>query len=562
MSVMNVFRFTLLVVFLLISLSAKSEYFVINRYDVDIIVKGSQGVFEVRETIEVDFSQPRRGIFRDINTRYKMNGEYYDIKIYGIDVNNKFKTEKGSNGIRIRIGHPDQFVSGIQTYEISYKVEKAFIFAEDRTEFYWNLVGNQWQVPIHSITYSVTLDESLPMAENDYFIYTGQRGQQGSDATIEYFMGQFKGQSTRSYQPGEGLTLAINLPIEYIKRPGKWELWMEKYGKLSLGAILFIIISGLFYRTWRKYGKDYPIVRMVYYTPPKDLTPAEAGMIIDEKADNVDILSLLPYWAHNGHITISEIPVSKRKNDYELRLLKPLGADAAPFESIVFDALFKGRNSVKVSALKEKFYEHLKSAKVSLKSHVQNSGVYYPVSIKMQLTAFIMAFLTGMAAIGLGLILESLALGLLLGLSSMVGFFFAHYMLKKNQKGVQLYQEILGFKMFVKAAEKDRLERLLKEDPDYFEKTLPYAMIFGYARQWSAKFDGLLMEPPQWYVTPHGYYHGAFMPSKFGESFEHGISDIQSVFSSVPAPSGGSGGGFGGGGFSGGGFGGGGGGSW
>ena len=31
--------------------------------------------------------------------------------------------------------------------------------------------------------------------------------------------------------------------------------------------------------------------------------------------------------------------------------------------------------------------------------------------------------------------------------------------------------------MFVKAAEKDKIERMLKDDPDYFEKTLPYAMI-------------------------------------------------------------------------------------
>lgn len=559
---MNLYRYSLLFALFLFSVQAKSEYFVINRYDVDVRIKGKEGLFEVKETIEVEFSQPRRGIFRDINTRYRMNGDDYDIRIFDIDVNKKYKTERSRNGIRIRIGHPDKFVSGVQTYVITYKVKKAFIFAEDRTEFYWNLVGHQWQVPIHNITYTVTLDESVSMTENDYYIYTGQLSQQDREATIEYYMGQFMGQSSRSFLPGEGLTLAINLPVDYIKRPGKWDIWWEKYGKLSLGAVLFLIISGLFYRTWKKYGKDYPIVRMVRYTPPKGLTPAEAGMLIDEKADNVDILSLLPYWAHKGHITINEIPVSKRKSDYELVMVKPLDVSVPPFESIIFDALFKGRNSVKVSSLKEKFYKHLSSAKVSLKSHIQNSGVYYPISIRMQIVVFIMAFVTGVAAIGLGFIMESLALGLFLGLSSIIGFFFAHYMLKKNQKGVHLYQEVLGFKMFVKAAEKDRLERLLKEDPNYFEKTLPYAMIFGYARQWSAKFDGLLIEPPKWYVTPHGYYHGAFMPSKFGESFEHSISDIQSVFSSVPASSGGSGGGFGGGGFSGGGFGGGGGGSW
>jgi uncharacterized membrane protein YgcG len=125
-----------------------------------------------------------------------------------------------------------------------------------------------------------------------------------------------------------------------------------------------------------------------------------------------------------------------------------------------------------------------------------------------------------------------------------------------------LYQETLGFKMFVKAAEKDKIERMLKDDPMYFEKTLPYAMVFGYAKSWSKKFEGLLLEPPGWYVGPGGMYHaGHFSPAAFGSSFDSSMNEIKSVFNSTPSSSG-SGGGFSGGGSVGGGFGGGGGGSW
>jgi uncharacterized membrane protein YgcG len=158
-------------------------------------------------------------------------------------------------------------------------------------------------------------------------------------------------------------------------------------------------------------------------------------------------------------------------------------------------------------------------------------------------------------------IFSSVILSISLGLAAVVGFIFSSLMLKKNEKGVALYREVYGFKMFVKAAEKDKIERMLKEDPDYFEKTMPYAMIFGYAAQWGKKFDGLLHEPPKWYLTPPGYYGGGFMPSSFGSHLDDSVREIQQVFSSVPASSGGSGGGFSGG-SSGGGFGGGGGGSW
>ncbi len=557
-------KFAVVVFLILATTICRAEYFVIRDYKVDMKVFGSEGMFEVNETITVEFSEPRRGIFRNIPYMYRINGEEVKIRIYDVEVEGyRFKTYTEDNNYVVKIGDKDIFLEGVQTYHISYKVEKAFLFMEDHTEFYWNIIGDQWPVPIDSISYSVKLDEALPMTENDYYIYTGATGTQGKNATVEYFLDSFKGNSTQAFEPNEGMTLAINLPLNYIKRPGKWEILWEKYGMGSIGGTLFLIITGLFFRTWSRYGKDYPIVRMVQYVPPKDLNPAEAGVIIDEKADNVDILALLPFWAHNGHITMRRIPNSWGKDDHELTKISELPSNAGPYETIVFDGLFSDGDKILISSLENSFYEHLQAAKTSLKTHLNTMGIYYPVSMKLQIYSAGIAI--GLAVLGvlLGFVFESFALGLGLGLSSVAGLIFANYMLKKNEKGVHLYQQVLGFKMFIKAAEKDKIERMLKEDPEYFEKTLPYAMIFGYAKQWSKKFDGLLLEPPKWYVAPYGmYYHGnTFSPSEFGSSFDSGIRDIQSVFTSMPASSGG-GGSFSGGGSSGGGFGGGGGGSW
>jgi uncharacterized membrane protein YgcG len=561
---MRHYSFFLILFLWLFSENANAEYFVIRDYKVDIQVFGDQGMFQVNEEITVEFNEPRRGVFRNIPYRYKINGEEVKIKIFDVHVEgHKFSTYTENNDYLIKIGDKDIFLDGIQKYKISYKVKKAFVLTEEHTEFYWNLIGIGWPVPIDSITYSVKLDQALSMSENDYYIYTGSDGEKRQDATVSYFIDKFSGHSTRPFGPNEGLTLAIKLPKDYIRRPSSEEILWEKYGMAGIGGILFLIISGLFYRTWRLYGKDYPIVRMVQYVPPPDLNPAEAGVLIDEKADNVDILALLPYWAHHGLITIKRIPVKWGKDDHELTKINNLPENAGPYEKIIFDGLFEDGNSVLVSSLENSFYEYLQSAKQSLKSHLNSMGVYYPVSMKMQITTAIVSVLLAFAAIGLGIIFQSFALGIGLGLTSIVGLIFANFMLKKNERGVHLYQQVLGFKMFVKAAEKDKIERMLKEDPEYFEKTLPYAMIFGYAKQWSKKFDGLLIEPPKWYVAPHGmYYHGnTFSPSEFGASFDSGIRDIQSVFTSMPASSGG-GGSFSGGGSSGGGFGGGGGGSW
>ena len=550
-------------IMLLLPAWAMAEYYAISDYKVDIRINGSEGMFEVNEIITVQFTQPRRGIFRNIPVKYRIDGKENSINVYDVRVKGyKYNTSTQGSDFVIRIGDPNVYVDGMQTYHISYKVKGAFMFMDDWTEFYWNLNGNTTETTTEKLSYTIALDKSVSMGEHDYFVRTGQVGAVDTNATISYYLNTFSGSTTKPLGVREGVTVGIRLPLDYVKRPTQWELWLKEYGALGLSGFIFLIVSGIFYRLWAKYGKDYPIIKAVEFQPPKSLNPSEAGVIIDEKADNIDIMALLPYWAHKGLITIERIPKKRGKDDHKLTKVAGLSNTAAPYEQIVFQRLFESGNTVTISSLENNFHEYLKSAKDSLKQHVQNMGVYYPVSVRMQVYLTIISVAITLLGIILGVGFASLSLALGCGLSGVAGMIAAANMLKKNEYGVKLYQQVNGFKMFVQSAEKDRIERMLKDDPDYFEKTLPYAMIFGYAKEWSKKFDGLLIEPPKWYVTHGGhYYGGTFMPSDFGKAFDSGIRDMQSAFSSIPSSDGG---GFsgGGGGFSGGGFGGGGTGSW
>ncbi len=547
----------------LASLTVKAQKFTIKDYGVDMALHGKESYFEVIETINVDYTEPQHGIIRKIPFKYKQDDKVKEVKIYDIEVDEHIHSVAESGQyLTIKIGSKETYVEGNQTYVIRYKVKKAWLFMEDHTEFYWNIIGDQWKTTIDSIHFTVKLDEFLPMSEQDYVINTGARGMKNKDATIIYNAGVFSGSSTRRYEGYEGMTLAINLPKTYVTRPSAWEIWWEKYGLMSLGGVLFSIIASMFYVVWRKYGKDYQIIRMVQFSPPKDITPAEAGVIIDEKADNIDIIALIPYWAHKGHLQIK-----RTDKDHELIRVKPLAEDVPAHERTVFSRLFANGDAVALSSLQNEFSGTLQAAKSSLRAHVDGMGIYYPVSMRAQIITYIVAGITVALAFLSFILFHNIWISASLLLAGMIGFFFAYHMLKRNEKGVHLYQHVLGFQMFIKAAEKDKLETMLKEDPDYFEKTLPYAMIFGYAKEWSKKFDGLLLEPPSWYIGGgHMYYGGYFNAGEFGQTFEDSVQEIESVFSSVPEPSSnfGGGGGFsgGGGGFSGGGFGGGGGDSW
>jgi uncharacterized membrane protein len=132
-------------------------------------------------------------------------------------------------------------------------------------------------------------------------------------------------------------------------------------------------------------------------------------------------------------------------------------------------------------------------------------------------------------------------------------------MTAKTLTGARSTVAVLGFQEFMNRVDKDRIQRM---PPDTFEKYLPYAMALGVEHHWAQAFDGIIKDPPSWYVSPNGYV--GFSPLFFSSSMHSMASDMNQVFTSAPrASSGGSGfsggGGLSGGGFSGGGFGGGGG---
>lgn len=129
----------------------------------------------------------------------------------------------------------------------------------------------------------------------------------------------------------------------------------------------------------------------------------------------------------------------------------------------------------------------------------------------------------------------------------------------------QMMGRLLGFREFIETAEKPQLEHLQANDPQYFYRVLPYAMVFGLSDKWADLFRNIELQQPDWYETSSptplmGYALASNMAHNFTTTANNAITTIGHSSDS------GGGGGFsssgGGGGFSGGGGGGGGGGSW
>ena len=150
-------------------------------------------------------------------------------------------------------------------------------------------------------------------------------------------------------------------------------------------------------------------------------------------------------------------------------------------------------------------------------------------------------------------------IGFLVGCVCAVGIAVCYaYLPKRTPYGTQMLGRLRGFKNFLEVAEKEQLEQLVQEDPQYFYHILPYTYVLGVSDKWIKKFESILMQAPSWYET--SYYD----PYMFSSFMDNTMSTATRSMTSSPSESsgGGSSGGFSGGGFSGGGSGGGGGGAW
>jgi len=558
-------KITFLVLLFFVQLAGYAQDFTVTSYSVDVTIH-EEGYFDVIEKYKLTFEVPKHGIFRSIQTSYDLLNEEskqetrkiklsnIDVPAYKFDAPSAFG-QKMSNNLQIKIGDADITLEGEQQYEIRYRVENAFLHEKEAIQFYWNIKPSDWNAPFNKIDFKVHLPNGVTLDEGDYFVYSGTIGSTvpSLDFLTTYSNGTFSGLSKADVvsSGGEAVTVLLKLPLGSVKEIKPfWPFWTN-YGWVIILTLVYIA----FHAIWKKHGKDDHVTTTTSYYPPKGMDPAMVGYLIDDSGDTADLISLIPFWASNGYLTIEEIDEEGwfAKDDTRLTKLKEIEADAPLYQRQLFDGLFASTTEVLISSLKEKFYTTMGTASGSLKVAAQ---IYY-VNKSRRIKNF-----TIVGLVILILILTPLFLfywGIIAAIAVAVSLLFlmimSQFLIKKNKEGTAILSELKGFKQFIKVAEENKLKMLLKEDPSYFESTMSYALAFGMFDKWAKKFDALNVAPPTWYYSSTGRL---MTMNHFSKSFNNSIKSTQATMVSSPSSSGGSVGG----GSSGGGFGGGGGGSW
>jgi hypothetical protein len=549
------------------------------------VAVGEHGALRVQERIEVDFTSPKHGIYRDIPVHYNVRqGFAHDLHLEVesvVDVDGHVvatTVRRAGRNVRIRIGDPERTVQGVQTYVLRYRVRNGVDFHPEHDELYWNVTGDAWPVPIENASVRVHWVRPMPPASVEANVYTGAYGARGEDAVVEPVEGGYAAHTTRPLEAWEGLTVALGWPKGIVEPPSQFARVSEF---LRWNWLLFLPLPvGIWVlRRWRATGRDPSTGRSVavQYAPPPALTAAEVGTLVDERADLRDITAAVIDLAVRGHLRI-EVQSSKllglfEHQEYVLVRLSP-PADAAPlkpFETALLAGLFERGERVRLEDLRARFYTHLPTVRRGIYSALVQAKLFdaSPDAVRGRWVGSGVAVLVvgGLFTVWwvrrLGLDDPIAVLPPLAGvvLCAVIFFVAARAMPRRTRRGVELTQWSRGLEEFIRRVEAPRLgveERAGLDPRAQFERVLPYAMALGLGSRWASAFASVYTTPPAWYAGPADPH---FSSLRFVAGLEHMRGSMATDMSSAPRSSGG-GSGMGGGGFSGGGHGGGGGGAW
>lgn len=556
------------------------------------------------------------------NVQWNVNGETivrnYSFPITNIQIlsNQEASVDEQDNGVSIRLGSADRYASEKETYKISYVIHTKDLGLGGIQTFYQNIITGGWDTNINRVTFKITMPKAFD--ENQLYFYTDGTS---VDSNLHYVVNGnvIEGSYNGTVQRGNAITVKLDLPENYFVYPtfaAGYNLSVGLAGLLLLLSILLFI----------KFGRDDLVVKTVEFTAPKGLTSADVGYVIDGIVDNRDIVSLIFDWANKGYLTIEEqgddlLFTKVRELDSEARLYEQNFFDgifqkgdsvkSSTLAGFIYDDFTNAKRSLKdyFGLRKNKIYttsslvlRTVLGILAGLPLAIFMGNVVYGYTYDGLLALVIGSFVV--TVILAGTLLQNYAVqrwhandgikyGLLVGSVLVLGICYAlaigvvlvfatnfliqliivivlttilsilsNFMLKRTNQGVHYLGKILGLKEFIMVAEKDRLEMLVKEDPQYFYHILPYAYALGISDVWSKHFKDFQLEPPTWYVGSNSPIFNYYMMN----TMLHSINVVQQPIPPVKVTSGGGsfggGGGFGGGGFSGGGFGGSSGGGW
>lgn len=535
--------FMVAILFLLLSSLSSAKDYSYNEFDVDASVQ-KNSVILVKEKLTVHF--------RD---EFTYGHRYFET--YNIDDVTDFRVTDLSTGRLCRI--KDRSRSGgkisyewdmsayheVKTFLLEYKITGAIKSTDSGMDkLYYTPVFRDREKNVEKAVFTLHFPERVDINRMNIKTNIPADYEQTDDYTLQF--------NTVNVAPHTPFDVEILFPEGMVDIPFDWRNLIQ-YLLVAFIVILFLYISfttaSLVHREYKAYGRDPDVV----VGDVRNLRPAIAGTVVDEKADIKEVISTIIDLAVRGYIHIKEdtdkILFFKKKKIHLINMHKKQDR-LLGYEKKVIENVFDSGDEIQVSSLRNKFYKKIPKITKEIFKEATTQGLFpenpkevirkYRWEFAMKPTVFIiMAFIVVLLSVSFSfevLTLVTIVLALLMGLLVISFEIVAGHMPRKTVSGVMGQKKYLKLKKF--------MEDYPLTEGRLFDEYLPYAIAFGIQDVWMKKLDDLMK---------HTEYHSTWYSGHLTSSSFISLNRSLSASMAPPSSSGGGGGGFGGGGGAGGG---------
>lgn len=520
-----------------------------------------------------------------------------------------YTTSTDSKYFNIKIGDPDAYIQGTYVYTISYKINFLIESYSNFDKLYLNIIGDSWEDPVNNVTATIT----MPTEIQEKLCYTGTKGSTENDCNITNVNDkQIEVRSSKIFSNGEFLTVTVTIPSgsivdlteeknnfnETFKVSNQNTADLEnsiagwnKYISVALivffgvTIIAFLVVAVLNLRK-NKFGSidmnKYMKNVIPEYNVPKGwyifktavfLHKYLMGSVITAQIIQLCVYGYLRIIKNNKELTIEK--TDKPINDLDAplqdffnglmqdKISQPVKTRSSIYDRLNIDAqtystIFNSRLSLASSAI----FKNLKIEGFFVNNvPVEKKSNNIDFFIRALITLLTIGFIAYAIMRNETSLLMSLFVVLpIVFIINFVWIAIKNYKMTKaieaqsaySTKGEEMKRYLQGLHMYIKVAEQKRIE--FNSNPQryqgIFESLLPYAILFGMEKKWTAIFN---ITTFAWFTSTTGDDFDissiASSISSFASSslYSSGGSDSGSSSGSSGGSSGGGGGGGGGG---------------
>ena len=311
-------------------------------------------------------------------------------------------------------------------------------------------------------------------------------------------------------------------------------IFPEGYFHLPITQLIGPMLSALPFQLWLAIGLLLPLIAAIVLallvrnatsewrhtlssaekrdTPPSDLPPAMAGVIVNGKMNARMLAATLVDLAQREYLVISnhsnQFLFGKRK-DYTGGT--SFGNDVAPFEKKLLDKLFRPtsvrstQSDIDVRLGARLFSRKVAEIYLDVYDSLTEAGYFHdnPNAVyRKYRNAGLVLFFTALLGFTLTLFFMS---GNKFPLISWVGMMAASLLImrgapflpRRTKQGIEALRQWTAFKNWLKST--DAVENA--NDPETYRRYLAYAIAFGVEVEWTRRFVGNIFQPPGWLIT-------------------------------------------------------------